>query len=223
MCTYKNRIKRKCTFSLPSGDERLLPVMDEKAKILLTTALVESKLPSVLMLSLITNTFLMLKLLELHFLSCYSLHHETVPTPLLISLNGIITYRWRNCDTAENVSGSRRAEQGQLQECVPTGWPFSFPSFQSMWPPSYTKPTPWRWAIIIIKKLQRKPSLHTINGILTFITTYISCGCGNAPVIIWAVPLLLNKIGPGSVFKHWLLLRFEYVLWSFWPLPNTAL
>lgn len=175
--------------------------MNEIAKILLTTALVESKLPSVLVLSLITNTFLMLKLLELHFSSCYSLHHETVPTPFLISLKGVIIYNWRNCDTAENVSGSHRAEQGQLQECVPAEWPFSFSSFQSMWPPPCTKHTPWRWAIIITKS-QRKPSLHTINGILTFITTCSSSGCGKAPLIIWAVPLLLNKIGPGCVFKQ---------------------
>lgn len=62
---------------------------------------------------------------------------------------------------------------------------------------------PWRWAITVTK-LQRKLSLHSVNGILTFIASHSSHGCGKAPLIIWAVSLLLNKIGPGSVLEHWL-------------------
>lgn len=95
----KNRMNRKHTFFLPSSRDESAPCMNAKAKRLLITALVESKLPSVLMPSLITNTILMLKPLELLFLTCYSLYQETVPTPSPISLERIITCvcRWRNC------------------------------------------------------------------------------------------------------------------------------
>lgn len=44
-------------------------------------ALVESKLQSILILSLITNIILCSKLLAPPFLSCYSFYHETVPAP----------------------------------------------------------------------------------------------------------------------------------------------
>lgn len=48
-------------------------------------------------------------------------------------------------------------------------------------------------------KIAEKAKCASINGILTFITTRSSCGCGKAPLNIWALFLLRNKICPGSV------------------------
>lgn len=51
-------------------------------------------------------------------------------------------------------------------------------------------------------KIAEKAKCASINGILTFITTHSSCGCGKAALNTWALFLLLNKICPGSVFEH---------------------
>ena len=98
--------------------------MNTKAKRLLITVFVESKLPSVLILS--PNTILMLKLLDLPILSCYSLPHETVPSPVPLERNITCVHRWtnggRSCvGQSQNRAGAKSGSESWL------GGPFPSP------------------------------------------------------------------------------------------------
>lgn len=191
--TDKNgNIKMENAPSLPFlKRQNAVPCMNTKANRILITVLVGSKLQSILVLSQITNTILMFKTASTSFF-----YHVIIPIkkqsqPLLQSLRKDHHLHLQVEKLWQKLCWCRT---GQCEEGVLAGWHFPCPH------PGAHGLLHTQLVVCSFElgcnsnKIAEKSKCASINGILTFIATHSSCGCGEAPLNTWASFLLLNKV-----------------------------